>query len=152
MVDWSRGRLKVVVGVQLDGRCCEHRFFAIVGRHDVHLHQVRRCVICSILALTASRWYQGTVHAESTHRDAQRADLSDEAVDERPDAAKIRKARVVMKQIEKIRVYRHWGQPFVRVTIPDILYIYHNRVLARVVGIRSLHAHSPHKWPIGVYP
>ena len=150
MVDWSRKRLKVVSGVQLDGRCCEYRFFAIMGLHDVHLYQVRRFVFCSFAAFTALRWYQGTVYAENTHRDAQRDDLSDEAVDERPDAAKIKKSRVVMKQIEKIRVHRHWGQPFVRVTFPQILLTYHSRVLARVVGFRSLYGHHSYKWLVGV--
>ncbi|EKM49844.1 uncharacterized protein PHACADRAFT_214364 [Phanerochaete carnosa HHB-10118-sp] len=64
------------------------------------------------MMFTYIRWYQGTAHAENKYRDAQRLELADEDVDEHPDAAKIKKARLVVRQIARIRVHRHRGQPY----------------------------------------
>ncbi|GJE92572.1 amino acid permease-domain-containing protein [Phanerochaete sordida] len=64
------------------------------------------------MMFTYIRWHQGTVHAENKYMDAQRLDIREEDLDDSPDADKIRKARLVIRQIQTIRVHRHRGQPY----------------------------------------
>lgn len=62
---------------------------------------------------TSNRWYQGVSHAERKYKDAERPNMSDDEVEAHPDVVEIRKARSIMAQLDKIRVNRHVGQPFV---------------------------------------
>ncbi|KIP02974.1 hypothetical protein PHLGIDRAFT_130425 [Phlebiopsis gigantea 11061_1 CR5-6] len=61
------------------------------------------------MLFTYIRWYQGTVYAEEKHKhnthDGQ--DLTDH-----PQQEMIEDSRNVIAQIKRIRVHRHWGQPY----------------------------------------
>lgn len=64
------------------------------------------------MMFTYIRWHQGTVYAENKYRDAQCLEMTDEEVEASLDADRIKKARMVIRQINRIRVNRHWGQPY----------------------------------------
>lgn len=96
------------------------------------------------------RWYQGTVYAENKYRDAQRLEIPEEALDSSPDADKIRKARLVTRQIQRIRVHRHFGQPYVSTPQSVETWTFLNCCVARVVGVRGLLAHPLHERLVGI--
>ena len=100
----------LAVGVHLVGSSCERRFIAVLGRHALHIHQVITSPLPSVslqtkgLLFPSIRWHAGTKYAEKENQVA--------ANDEH--SLRHQDAKIVMKQINTIKIHRHWGQPYVR--------------------------------------
>ena len=62
-------------------------------------------------------------------------------------------SRKVMQQIKKIKVNRHWGQPYVRVFHPVVHSV---RILTHVAGglvcVFDVHDHPVYELSVGLYP
>lgn len=83
------------------------------------------------------RWHKGTVYAETLNKP--RMEFDDEA-------------RKVVEGIEKIKVNRHWGQPYVSITsFTDSYGDLMGLPIARAVCVRSVHGDPAYEWLVRVH-